>query len=266
MTNSISVLKQTELLGQQFTVYGTADEPMFKAKDVASIIEHSNITKMLEMVDEDEKGVNQSLTPGGNQQVWFLTESGLYEVLMQSRKPIAKQFKKGVKAILKEIRTTGGYLVTRQDDTPEMIMARGLKVAAATIEKHKRQIEQLEAANNEQKQIIAKMQKSNDYLNLILSRKSTLATTQIASDYGMSAVAFNKRLNDMRIQRKVNGQWILYSNFMSRGYVSSNTITFYHRDGLPDVRLCTVWTQKGRLFLYNALKEIGILPLIEQAA
>ena len=266
MENSIAVLKQTELLGQQFTVYGTANEPLFLAKDIASIIEHSDVSTMMRSIDEDEKLIQTIFVSGQNREAWMLTESGLYEVLMQSRKPIAKQFKKGVKAILKEIRTTGGYLVTRQDDTPEMIMARGLKVAAATIEKHKRQIEQLEAANNEQKQIIAKMQKSNDYLNLILSSKSTLATTQIASDYGMSAVAFNKRLNEMRIQRKVNGQWILYSNFMSRGYVSSNTITFYHRDGRPDVRLCTVWTQKGRLFLYNALKEIGILPLIEQAA
>lgn len=72
--------------------------------------------------------------------MWLLTESGLYEVLMQSRKPIAKEFKKGVKKILHEIRTVGGYLVTKVDDTPEMIMARAVLVAQATIEKQSKQI------------------------------------------------------------------------------------------------------------------------------
>lgn len=86
-TQSVQVLKQTELCGRQFTVYGTAEEPLFRANDVAEIIKHSNISKMLSLVDEDEKGVNQLLTPGGNQQVWMLTEGGLYEILIQSRKP-----------------------------------------------------------------------------------------------------------------------------------------------------------------------------------
>lgn len=108
MASQIKVLKQTELLGQQFEVYGTPQEPLFKAQDVATLINHSNITKMLALVDEDEKGLNQLLTPGGNQQVWFLTENGLYEVLMQSRKPIAKQFKRGIKTILREIRNRIG--------------------------------------------------------------------------------------------------------------------------------------------------------------
>lgn len=135
LNNPIKVLKQTELLGRQFTVYGTVENPLFKAKDIATIIEHPNITRMLSLVDDDEKGVNQLLTPGGNQQVWMLTEGGLYEVLMQSRKPIAKQFKKGVKQILHEVRTTGGYISTNQNDTPEEIMARALTIAQATLAK-----------------------------------------------------------------------------------------------------------------------------------
>lgn len=132
-TNSIQVLKQTELLGRQFTVYGTAENPLFLAKDVAECIDYAkrsngsyNTTMMLQSVDEEEKVANIVDTLGGNQQVWFLTEDGLYEVLMQSRKPIAKQFKKGVKQILHEVRTTGGYIATHQDDTPEEIMARAL--------------------------------------------------------------------------------------------------------------------------------------------
>lgn len=142
LTNPIQVLSETELLGHKFTVYGTAENPLFLAKEVAECIDYAkrsngsyNTTMMLQSVDEEEKVANIVDTLGGNQQVWFLTEDGLYEVLMQSRKPIAKEFKKGVKEILKTIRKTGGYLATKQDDTPEEIMARALTIAQATLAK-----------------------------------------------------------------------------------------------------------------------------------
>lgn len=92
----IQVLKQTELCGQQFKVYGTAAEPLFLATGVAEIIGHTNVSEMLRAVDEDEKLTSVIFRAGQNRSVWMLTEDGLYEVLMQSRKPIAKQFKKGV--------------------------------------------------------------------------------------------------------------------------------------------------------------------------
>ena len=144
-TNPIQVLKQTELLGHQFTAYGTAENPLFLTKEVADIIEYSasNSSKLTNLVDRDEKVRNIITTPGGNQEVWLLTEDGLYEALFQSRKPIAKEFKKGVKEILKTIRKTGGYIATKQDDTPEEIMARALIVAQETI---KRKEERLCAA------------------------------------------------------------------------------------------------------------------------
>ena len=97
------VCKQ-EVLGKEFKIYGTIEEPLFLAKDVAEFIEHSDVSKMMKSVDEDEKVKNIVRTLGGNQEMWFLIEDGLYEVLMQSRKPIAKQFKKQVKEILKSLR------------------------------------------------------------------------------------------------------------------------------------------------------------------
>ena len=109
MANEIQVLKQAELLGQQFAVYGTPDEPLFLAKDVAAWIEHTDVSKMVQCVDEDEKLTRTMFVSGQNREVWLLTEDGLYEILMQSRKSIAKQFKKGVKKILHDIRTTGRY-------------------------------------------------------------------------------------------------------------------------------------------------------------
>lgn len=109
MDNSISIIHQTEVLGKSFQIYGTKDAPLFLAKDVAEWLEHSQVCRMLQNVDEDEKVVNNVHTLGGNQDCWFLTEHGLYEVLMQSRKPIAKEFKRQVKRILTEIRQTGKY-------------------------------------------------------------------------------------------------------------------------------------------------------------
>lgn len=108
-TSTIAVLRKTEFLGKTLTVFGTVATPLFLAKEVSELLEHTNSRMMLQSVDNDEKVVNNVYTLGGKQKCWFLTEYGLYEVLMQSRKPIAKEFKKGVKAILKEIRQQGYY-------------------------------------------------------------------------------------------------------------------------------------------------------------
>lgn len=115
----LKVLNEQEVLGKQFKVYGTPENPLFMAKDVAEWIEYSKradgsyrTTEMLSTVDEDEKVKIHATVNNisGGSDTWFLTEDGLYEVLMQSRKPIAKQFKKKVKEILKTIRKTGGYV------------------------------------------------------------------------------------------------------------------------------------------------------------
>jgi len=114
--NELKIINEQEVLGKEFKIYGSIENPLFLAKDVASWIEHSNPRVMLKTVDEDEKVVNNVYTLGGNQESWFLTEDGLYEVLMQSRKPIAKEFKKEVKKILKQIRLTGGAVIEDREE------------------------------------------------------------------------------------------------------------------------------------------------------
>lgn len=274
MANEIQVLKQTELLGQQFAVYGTPEEPLFLAKDVAAWIEYdlSSVNKLVALVDEDEKVRNIVPTLGGNQEMWLLTESGLYEVLMQSRKPIAKEFKKGVKKILHEIRTVGGYLVTKADDTPEMIMARAVLVAQATIEKKNKQIEEqqkLIAAQDEtikvQEDKIVQMLPKVSYVDQILQSPCTVEVTTIAQDYGMTARAFNKLLYSLKIQYRVGKRWILYNPHLGKGYVQSATERM-KKSERGRTYTYTRWTQRGRLFLYEELKRNNILPIIEQCA
>lgn len=108
--NNLEILNEQEVLGKHFRVYGTIDEPLFLAKDVAEWIEHTDLSRMVDLVDEGEKLKRTLYVSGQNREVWLLTEDGLYEVLMQSRKPIAKQFKKKVKEILHAIRKHGAYM------------------------------------------------------------------------------------------------------------------------------------------------------------
>ena len=111
---------------------------------------------------------------------------------------------------------------------------------------------------------IMKMQPKVDYCDKILSSTSLVTTTQIAQDYGYSAVAFNKILAELRIQHKVNKQWILYAPYLACGYVDSVPVDINKSDGTVKVVFHTEWTQKGRLFLYEKLKSHNIVPLIEK--
>lgn len=119
-------------------------------------------------------------------------------------------------------------------------------------------------ANVELGNKITEMLPKVSYYDRILQSTATMTITQIAQDYGMSAIAMNKELESMRIQHKERGQWILYAQFLKGGYVHSRAVDIVRKDGRHDVKYNTEWTTKGRIFLYEALKEKGILPLIEQ--
>lgn len=103
-----------------------------------------------------------------------------------------------------------------------------------------------------------------NYLDLIMRSKALLTISQIAQDYGMSGKALNKQLAQMGIQYSINGQWILYAKYKDCGYVSSRSIDITRADGRPDVVLHTEWTQAGRKFLYEELKNQGIIPMLER--
>lgn len=118
----LRVIHTVEILGREVEIYGTKEEPLFLAKDVAEWIDHSNPTEMLRTVDEDEKLNSTILSAGQQRKVSFVTEDGLYEVFFQSRKPVAKQMKKVVKQILREIRQTGEFRMPKQagDSLPQL--------------------------------------------------------------------------------------------------------------------------------------------------
>lgn len=147
--------------------------------------------------------------------------------------------------------------VEKDFNSPEKIMARALLMADKKIK----------LLENENENLLIELEEANknaDYLDLILQTKDSLTITQIAQDYGMSARKMNQLLKQERIQRIVNGQWVLYAKYIGKGYISSRTFDYVGKDGKPHSNMTTVWTQLGRRFIYDKLKAIDILPIIEQ--
>ena len=147
--------------------------------------------------------------------------------------------------------------IEKEFNSPEKIMARALRIADATINS-------LKLETKQQQQIICELQPKATYYDLILQNSSLLSISVIAKDYGMSATAMNKLLHELGIQYCLSGTWLLYQKHADKGYTSSKTQNFNKSDGSQGSKLHTYWTQKGRLFIYQLLKENGILPLIEK--
>lgn len=142
-------------------------------------------------------------------------------------------------------------------NSPEMIMKRALEIA-------NKRVENLQLENAQQKQIIGELQPKASYYDLILQNSSLLAISAIAKDYGMSGTSLNKKLHELGVQYKLGEQWLLYAKHHDKGYTFSKTQNYNRTDGSQGSKLHTYWTQKGRLFIYDLLKQNNILPLIER--
>ena len=250
-----TVLKQTELLGQQFAVYGTPQEPLFKAQEVASMLSLKNVSDMIQRVDEEERS---KLNLGRQGETWMLTENGLYEVLMQSRKPIAKSFKKGVKSILKEIRTNGGYIATQPEDTPELIMARALMVAQSTIEKNKQQLQAAQAVITHQSEQLKEQAPKVEYTDSVLNATNTYTSTQMAKELDLrTAEQLHALLKSWGVMIRQSGQWMLAAKYCGQNYTKTRTHPYTKQDGTQGTNSITVWTERGRWFLHNLMQQKG---------
>lgn len=149
-------------------------------------------------------------------------------------------------------------------NTPEQVFARALKMADQTIAKLQGSVEALTVEVNAKNQIIGELKPKADYYDEILKNPGLVTITQIAKDYGMSGKEMNKILHNLGIQYKQSGQWLLYDKHSKNGYTHSETVDIVRADGRRDVKMNTKWKQKGRIFLYNTLKENGIVPMIER--
>lgn len=240
-------------------------EPYFVATDICKALGLSNTSMAVSRLDEDERaklnlGVHDS--DGTN----CINEYGLYNLVLASKKKEAKEFKRWIThEVMPSIRKHGMYAKDELLANPDMFISVLQELKAEREEKKRIEAEKkaLEVETVEMSRTITEMQPKVNYVDTILQSKATVCTTQIAQDYGMTATAFNKTLRDLGVQHKVAGQWILYRQYLDQGYVQSETVKITRRDGTPDTVMNTKWTQKGRLFLYELLKDNDIFPLIE---
>lgn len=279
MTNEIQIIKETEILEQPFLVYGTYEDPLILAADVARFINYAprkngsnNVTKMLQLVDEDEKvkifcqvGFSQKVVNPQNQQVttgganrWFLTENGVYEVLMQANTEQAKKFKKQVKKVLHELRVNGAYIADNGEDDAAL-MAKAVLAAQRTLEAREQKIRDLEFENDNYRATIEMQNESLkesapkvEYFDNVMQSKSTYTTTQMAKELGLrSANALHSLLSDKGIMFRQSGQWMMMAKYSELGYASTRTHSGTKPNGEPFSNTITVWTEKGRNFLHS---------------
>lgn len=241
-------------------------EPWFVGKDVADNLGYQNGSRDINRhVDEEDRQNYQNGTFESNRGLTIINESGLYSLILSSKLPSARRFKHWVTSeVLPAIRQHGIYAT--EDVTDKILNNPEFGIELLTKYKEERDKRRfLSEQVLTQQKLIAELQPKADYVNQILKSTSSVKTTQIAKDYGMSARAFNKLLYELGIQYRVGDQWVLYAKYQACGYVRSVTYEYRHRDGRLDVKMCTEWTQKGRLFLYETLKKEGYLPLMEAA-
>ena len=233
-------------------------ELMFVAKDVCDCLEITKHRDAISRLDSDERGSVKLDTPGGKQDIAAINEYGLYSLVLSSRKPEAKDFKRWITHdVIPAIRKTGSYSMVIPQTLPE-----ALRAYADEVESHNA----TKAIVAQQEQQIAEFKPVKDYVDKILSSKSCLAITQIAADYGLSAQELNKILHEAGLQRKVGDQWILYKQHMAKGFTKSETFTFCRSDGRLDSKITTKWTQKGRLEIHSILTKLNIHAVCKDVA
>lgn len=255
----IRIISKSTFLDKEIDVWGTVENPLFRANDVANWLGITSARDMVTRLDQDE--VRRFNLRGRSGETWFLTEDGLYEALMQSRKPIAKQFKKGVKKILHEIRTKGGYIATNENDSDEDIMARAYVIAQRTLARREERIRQLETQTEQQAETINLQKKEltvaapkAEYYDNTLASTTCITTTQVADDLHITARSLNVKLKELGIIYSQSGQWHLKMPYKGWNLAGTRTYNYQSSNGEISTSTTLVWNQRGKRFiiaLYN---------------
>lgn len=237
------------------------NEPWFVAKDVCDVLEITNPTDAMKRLDDDEHTLVSIEGASNGLPVNAVNEYGLYSLVLGSRKPEAKEFKRWITHdVIPSIRKHGAYMTPATIE--EAILNPDFGIRLLTSLKEEREARKvLELQTAQQRQIIHELQPKATYYDLCLQNKTLLSVTKIAKDYGMSGNALNSLLHELGVQYKQGDIWLLYQKYADKGYTQSKT----HVIDSERSAFHTYWTQSGRLFIYELLKQKkGILPIIER--
>ena len=239
MDLNIRIFKNKEF-GAIRTMKDERGEPLFCLRDVCEVLE-LRTQKVVQRLEDDvlsKYPIVDSL--GRTQQATFVNEDGLYDTILESRKPHAKKFRKWVTSeVLPSIRKQGGYMVVRPDESDEAIMTRALQIAHATLQRRDEEI--------------ARLKPKADYTDQVLDSVSCLTTTQVAKGMGMTAMELNRILCQKGIQYGQSGQYLLYASYARQGLAQNRTRTFLDLFGTVHTTSQLVWTEKGKEFIHKLL-------------
>lgn len=238
----LEIIDQRTLLKKDFKIYGTVDNPLFLAKDVAIWIGHTDLSRLVNLVDDDEKLKRTLYVSGQDREMWFLTEDGLYEVLMQSRKPIAKSFKKEVKMILKQIRKTGGYIPVNKEMSENEIMAKALLISQRTIEKKD---ELLKAKETVIKEKTVELEEKNKFIKQISISENSLLVREVAKIASKSDVIIGEK----RLWAKLRDWGLIFKKSTEPKQIGIDKGYFEVNEGTKE--------SKGKVFTYRTTRVTG---------
>ena len=246
----LQVLDKRTILSGEFTIYGTPDDPLFVARDVADWIGHSNPTEMVRNLDEWEKLNSTILSGGQRREVTMLTEDGLYEVLFQSRKPIAKAFKKQVKAALRDIRKHGMYatpqtLEAMLQDPDTMIQT----LQALKAEREQRQALERKVEKDKPRVLFSKAVEAS-HTSILIGALAKLIR-QNGVEIGQNRLFDWLRDNGYLIKRKGPGYNMPTQYAMEREWFEVKERTINNPDGSVRITKTTMVTGKGQTYFIN---------------
>ena len=226
---------------------------LFCALDVATALGYAKPRNAITMHCRYalKRGVPHPQSPDKTIEMTFIPEGDIYRLAAKSQIPGADEFERWIfDEVLVSINHTGGYLGNTENMSDFEIVSRALLIV-------QKQLEQRD-------ETIRKIAPDAEYAQNCLLAENGIVTSSIAKDYGMSADSFNKLLKGLKIQYKRGGQWLLYAPYQAEGYMVSKTTPITHSDGRVELKVTSLWTAEGRKFLYDFLKERGILPLNER--
>lgn len=232
------------------------NEPIFCLTDLCNSLQLTNSRKVKSQLDEDVTLSYPLETPGGTQNATFVTEAGMYTVILRSDSPLAKPMQRWITGeVLPAIRKTGGYMISKEEDTEADIMARALLIAQSTMERQKQRLELLQNENELQKKELKASSHKVEYFDNVLQSTSVYVADQIAKELGITAITLNKRLVSMGIIMRRNGQLVPTADYCGKGYTKSRTHVYTKNDGSQGSNCITVWTEKGREFILTLMRK-----------
>ena len=239
--NEIQIFQNVEF-GAIRTLSNEQGEPMFCLKDVCEALGLQTKQVVRRLMDDvfSKHPIVDNL--GRTQQATFVNEDGLYDTILESRKPQAKLFRKWVTSeILPAIRKQGGYMVARPEETDAEVLARAMLIMQTSLDKRD--------------EIIAMLQPRADYADEVLDSVSCITTTQLAKELDMTAQQLNRLLCQMRIQYWQSGQYLLYADYARQGYAKNRTHKRTFKHGIVYTETYLVWTERGRAFIHQLLDK-----------